>query len=70
MEWFKKHADTIVILGSFAWCFWHLNEKVNDGFIQVNREISHIEKEVAIIKTVMIMKNIMPQELAQKEKDS
>lgn len=70
MEWFKKHADTIVILGSFVWCFWHLNEKVNDGFIQVNREISHIEKEVAIIKTVMIMKNIMPQELAQKEKDS
>lgn len=57
MEWFKKHADTLVILGSFALCFWTINEKMNNGF-------NAIEKDIAIIKTVLIMKNIMPQELA------
>ncbi len=52
MDWFKKHADTIVILGSFAMCFWHLNEKINT-----------IDKDVTIIKTVLVMKNICHNEL-------
>lgn len=56
MEWFKNHADTLAILSTFAFCFWNLNEKINQ-----------IDKEVAIIKTVLIMKNIMPMELAVKE---
>jgi hypothetical protein len=55
MDWFKKHADTLVILGSFALCFWTLNEKINT-----------IEKDVTIIKTVLVMKNIMPSEMAGK----
>lgn len=59
MDWFKKHADTIVILGSFALCFWTMNEK-----------ISHIEKELTIIKTVLILKNIMPVEMAVRESPS
>ncbi len=53
MEWFKKHADTLVILGSFALCFWTLNEKINQ-----------IEKDIIVVKTVMVMKNIMPIEMA------
>lgn len=57
MEWFKKHADTLVILGSFALCFWNLNEKINS-----------IEKDVTMIKTVLILKNIMPCELAKEDK--
>jgi len=75
MEWFKKHADTVMILGSFALCFWHMNEKMNDGFnrfdnrlsnmrIDIDNHFSQIEKEVAIIKTVLVIKNILPQELA------
>lgn len=56
MEWFKKHADTLVILITFVSCFWTLNEK-----------ISCLEKDVTIIKTVLVMKNIMPLELASKE---
>lgn len=58
MDWFKKHADTIVILGSFALCFWTMNEKINNRF-------NIIEKDLAIIKTVLILKNIMPAELAK-----
>ncbi len=57
MDWFKKHADTFAILGTFALCFWNMNEKINA-----------IEKDVTIIKTVLIMKNIMPNELAQGDK--
>lgn len=53
MDWFKKHADTLVILGSFALCFWTLNEKINI-----------IEKDVTMIKTVLILKNMMPVEMA------
>jgi hypothetical protein len=60
MEWFKKHVDTIVILGSFALCFWNMNEKFNEKF-------SALEKDITIIKTVLIMKDIMPRELAKKE---
>lgn len=52
MEWFKHHADTITILAVFAGCFWNLNEKINQ-----------IDKELAIIKTVLIMKNILPNDL-------
>ena len=55
MDWFKKHADTIVILSSFVMCFWTLNEK-----------ISKIESDIIVIKTVLVMKNIMPAELANK----
>ena len=59
-SWMKKHADTIVILGTFAAAFYILNEK-----------IASIEKDMAIVKTVLIMKNIMPQEVckAKEEKE-
>lgn len=54
MDWFKKHIDTVVILGAFATSMLWMSGKFND-----------IEKEIAIIKTVMVMKNIMPVELAK-----
>lgn len=58
MDSIKKHADTIVILGSFALCFWTMNEK-----------ISKIENDLTVIKNVLIMKNIMPAELCQAKTD-
>ena len=60
MEWFKQHADTLVILGSFALCFWNMNEKINDKF-------NVIEKDLAVVKAVLIMQKIMPVELAVKD---
>jgi len=52
------------------------NEKINERFDAIssdmnvrfavtNEKISNVEKELAIIKTVMILKNIMPDELCQ-----
>lgn len=53
MDWLKQHADTIVILSSFAVCFWTMNEKINQ-----------IDKDVTVIKTMLLLKNILPTELA------
>ena len=53
MEWFKKHTDTVIILAAFAASILWMNGKFND-----------LEKDITIIKTVLIMKNIMPVELA------
>lgn len=52
MDWFKQHADTVAIITTFILCFWHLNER-----------ITTLEKDVAIIKTVLIMRNLMPEQL-------
>ena len=54
MDWFKKHVDTVIILGAFAGCVLWMNGKFND-----------IEKDITIIKTVLILKNIMPTDLAK-----
>ena len=55
MDWFKKHIDTLVILGGIFSSFLWMNGKFNE-----------LEKDMAIIKTVLIMKDIMPKELAEK----
>lgn len=58
MELIKKHVDTVVILGAFAASLLWMNGKFNA-----------IEQDLAVMKTVLIMKNIMPCELAKvKEK--
>ncbi len=57
MEWFKKHTDTVVILGAFGACVLWMNGKFNE-----------LEKDIVMIKTTLILKNIMPKELAKDEK--
>lgn len=54
MDWFKKHTDMIIMLSAFATSMLWMNGKFND-----------IEKDIAVMKTVMIMRNIMPCELAK-----
>lgn len=63
MEWFKKHMDTVIILGSFAAAVLWINGKFND----VERNIGELRTDMAVMKTVLIMKNIMPKEMAQNE---
>lgn len=60
MEWFKKHTDTVIILTAFAASVLWMNGKFSD----VDKRFSEMEKEMAIIKTVMLLKNILPPELA------
>jgi hypothetical protein len=54
MEWFRKHTDTVIILSAFGAALLWMNGKFND-----------IEKDMAVVKTILIMKDIMPKELAK-----
>lgn len=62
-NWFKKHADTIVIvsmlLGGFLW--------VDGKFEKLNERLIIVERDLSVMKAVMLMKNILPAELAKKE---
>lgn len=52
MEWFKKHADTVVILSAVLSCtLW------------INHQLNSVDKRLTIIETVLIMKDIMPKDL-------
>ena len=59
MDWIKKHTDLIVMLSAFATSMLWMNGKFND-----------IEKDIAVIKTVLVMKNIMPADLAKCNKEN
>lgn len=54
MEWFKKHVDTVIILGSIL-----------SSVVWMNGKFNELEKDILVIKTVLILKNIMPSELAK-----
>ena len=58
MKTFDMH--TIIVVGvAFFW----LNEQLKE----IRNDIQDIKKEVAVIKTVLVMKNIMPAEMTCKE---
>lgn len=59
MDWIKKHTDTLIILSAFASSILWMNGKFND-----------LEKEITIIKTVLIMKDMYPKELATHKKEN
>jgi len=53
MDWLKKHTDTVMVLSAIL-----------GAMIWMNGKFNQLEKEIAIVKTVLIMKGIMPSELA------
>lgn len=61
MDWLKKHVDTVIILTAFGTSVLWMNGKFND----VDKRFNEIEKDISLMKTVMILKNIMPAELAK-----
>ncbi len=54
MELLKKHADAIAVIFTILSCMIWINGKFNS-----------LETDMAIMKTVLIMKNVMPPELAK-----
>lgn len=58
MEWFKKHTDAVMVIGAIIGSMLWMNGKFNE-----------IEKDIAVIKTVLIIKQILPSELAKHEGD-
>lgn len=53
MDVVKKHVDTVIVLGGILASLLWMNGKFN-----------RIENELTMIKTVLILKGIMPNELA------
>ncbi len=62
-NWFKKHVDTVIILSAFASSVFWMNGK----FTEIDHRFNQMEKDITVIKTVMVMKNIMPAELCSNE---
>jgi hypothetical protein len=58
MDWFKKHTDTVAVIGAIIASMLWMNTKFND-----------IDKRLTVIETVLIMKDIMPSKLAKVEKE-
>jgi len=56
MDWFRKHVDTVIVLAA-----------IFSGFLWVNGKFNDINTRLVRIETVLIMKNIMPQELAKEK---
>jgi hypothetical protein len=52
-EWFEKHSDVVIILTAIV-----------SSMLWMNGKFNQIEKDIAIIKTVLVMKEILPKELA------
>jgi hypothetical protein len=61
MDWFSKHV--VVILGAVIVSMIWMNTKFND----IDKRFNEIEKDIVMIKTTLILKNIMPKELAQND---
>ena len=62
-EWFNKHVDTAIVLTAIFSSFLWMGGKFTD----ISDRFSALEKDVAVIKTVLVMKGVMPSELAKKE---
>jgi hypothetical protein len=60
MDWMKKHVDTVIIVGAIASSMIWMNSQFNG----IDSRFGQIEKDIAIIKTVLVMKEILPKELA------
>ena len=56
MDWFKKHVDTVIVLGGIC-----------ASLIWMNGKFNKIETDMAVMKAVLIMKEVMPHELAKAE---
>jgi hypothetical protein len=64
-NWFGKHVDTVIVLGGIITSIMWMNHKFSD----LEKEISGIKTEVAVMKTVMIMQGQMPKEILSKNNE-
>jgi hypothetical protein len=54
VDWFKKHTDTVMILGG-----------IFGAMIWMNGKFNQMEIRLVKIETVLLMKKIMPTEIAK-----
>lgn len=59
-KWFKEHFDTIIL-------FFTILTSILTATIWITSSLNSLDKRLTVIETVMILKNMMPKELAQCE---
>lgn len=60
---FKKHADTLIIIGFICGGLYWTDGKIE----KVNDRITNLEQEVSQVKTVLIIRGMMPESMAVQE---
>jgi hypothetical protein len=71
MNFLKRHADAATVIGLILTAgLWMRSEfkEIHSEFKDVHKEIAGLKQDMGVIKAVLIMKNIMPTELARREK--
>jgi hypothetical protein len=70
----KKHIDIMIILGGVLASVLWMNASVNSlktdlkkDIEEFRKDINSLRNDITIVKTVLIMKDIMPVHLATKE---
>jgi hypothetical protein len=81
MQFLKKHADSISVI-AFVCAgviylttalerinekLWSMESRFNERFSKIDHEIADLKTDMAVVKTVLIMKDMMPKELAKGE---
>lgn len=68
MEWLKKHTDAMMVLSGIVGTVIWMNGKFN----QIDKSFSHVEmrfisidKDISFIRSIMVIKGIMPEALAK-----
>lgn len=64
-SWWSKHVDTVFVLGGILTSLLWMNGKFND----IEKDMAGLQKEIAVIKTVLIMKNICPPDIAMNKEN-
>lgn len=63
-RWITKHADTATVIGVvLAGLFW-----IGGEFKEVREDLAKVKTDMAVIKTVLMLKQILPCELAEGSK--
>lgn len=80
MDWFKKHVDTVIVLGGlFSVMVWFDGKfekidqrfaKIDERFAKIDDRLSHLEQDMAVMKAVLVMQKIMPSELVANTQES
>ena len=65
MEWFKKHMESLIIIGMMFSGFLWMNGKFND----IDRRFYQLENRLSKIETIMIVKGICSSEILGSNKE-
>lgn len=69
MNWFKKHVDTVIVMGGIISSVLWMNHKftqIDTRFSAIDLRFAELEKDMAVMKAVLFMQGHFPKELVAK----